>query len=177
MVPERLGGKGANLPTKRHNATFAIGMQTVAEEYHKGSRTRIDPDRCAGKSGMAEGTDREMNAARTAIHGVNIPAKRAARGPVLGVLHVRRLDARPFDDGFFFEHAHAIQFTVVEQHAAEPGKVGRGSEEPGMAGHAIGLARAWVVHRAAQPLTIFESIGRDAIVLGGWRIVAGVCHF
>ena len=114
MVPERLSGKGANLPTKCHTATFAIGMQAVAKEYHKGSRARIDPGRCSGKAGMPEGADGEMAAARAAVTGVNIPAKRAARGPALGVLHVRRLDARPFGDGFFFKYAYAVQFAVVE---------------------------------------------------------------
>ena len=84
MVPERLGGKGADLPAKRHDAALAIGMQAVTEEYHKGSRARIDPGRCAGKAGMSEGADGEMAAARAAVNGVNIPAKRAARGPALG---------------------------------------------------------------------------------------------
>ena len=177
MVPERLGGKGADLPAKRHDAALAIGMQAVTEEYHKGSRAGIDPGRCAGKAGMPEGADGKMAAARAAVHGVNIPAKRAARGPALGVLHIRRLDARPFGDGFFFKHAHAVQFAVVEQHAAEPGEVGRGGEEPGMAGHAAGLASPRVVHRAAQPLAVLKGVGRNAIMLGGWRIVAGVSHF
>ena len=124
---------------------------------------------------MAEGAEGELGAvletARAGVAGVDVPAEAASGGE-----GGRGLDGGHELHGFRFKELFAVKGAAVEQHAGEAGEIGRGGEEPGVTGDALGFARARVVHDAAQRLAVGDGGGRDTGVFGDGRIVAGVGH-
>ena len=107
-------------------------------------------------------------AARAGVAGGHIPAEAALEGEGGG-----RLRGGHQLHGFRCEDGRS----AVEEAARVFGEVGRGCEESSVSGDAGGLARARIVHDAAQCLAIGDGGGRHAGVFDGGRVVAGIGHF
>ena len=142
---------------ERGDVALAIGMDAVGQEDDEHPRQRVDPERRAREAGVPERSDRQQLAAVARIAGVDVPAERTqvailARRHRRG--HLRHGERR--------EDPPAAVRAVVEQHAAEDRQVGRGAEQPRVAGDAVHPPRGRIVNDAPQHLAAW-AVARVAV--------------
>jgi hypothetical protein len=63
---------------------------------------------------------------------------------------------------------------MVEQHPDDPGEVGAGREQPGVAGHPAQQAGALIVHLTSEKDPLTNSVGatRGSALTLGWKLVS-----
>ena len=120
-------------------------MNAIGEEHPEGLRGGIDPKADPGKSGVAEGTDREQLAAGLAVIGIDVPAQTAARGQT-----GRSLRGSHQSNRLRLEDSGTFEDAAVEDHSGEPRQVGSGGEQSGVTGHAAHGLRLGIVNIATQ---------------------------
>ena len=77
LTPIAAAASVATRAAQRRDVAFAVGMQAAREEDHIAARRRIDPERRAGESGVAERADRKQLAAIRRERRVDVPAEAA----------------------------------------------------------------------------------------------------
>ena len=170
-IRHRFGRKRADGAVKREDIAAAVGMDPVGKKNEKGFGKRINPQGDAGEPGVAVGANRKMPAARAAVTGINVPAKTAA------LLHAGRgLRAGHHPDSFRFEQARAVQLAQVEHHAGVAGQIGRGGEDPGVAGHPAHETGRRIMRHAPQHHSVGHPGGRDAREFFLVGKIAGINH-
>src|ERR1700746_1852398 len=115
-------------------------MHAVGQEHHKKMAIRIDPNRCACKTGVAERTWPHKMAARTAF-GRNRPPQ-GSRAP--GEL----LRFRKFRNCCAAQNSPMGVYAAVQQHLAERSQVRRRAEYAGMARNSTNGRRIFIVNFA-----------------------------
>ncbi len=158
---------GCNSRSQGNHRVAAARMHGVGEKNDVGVGDRVNPQRCAGEAGVAEGTDGEQFAAVGGKGRVDVPSEPAQTGRVGRLLRSGHLvDRRPAEHG-----------EPAEEIFSKAGQVVAGREQPGMTRHASHAARRGIVHRAAQHLTLLVVLsGRDAGRPLGGRQKTGVFH-
>src|SRR5437660_1882225 len=134
-------------------------MNAIGKKDPKTSRERIDPDRCAGESGVPVRAERKQVSARPAVTRVNVPAK-----PASCLDFFRALDAGHQSHRGGLQESHSVQFALIEHHASKPSQIGGVAEQTSVPGHSSHPARGRIVYDTAQ---------EGAAVFFGWRNAAG----
>src|SRR5689334_21084394 len=124
-------GIGQRDPYPADLGVGARGIDPVAEEYDEHIARRVNPDRRAGKAGMAECALRHEMAGRVLSIGL-LPAECA-------ILELTRREAL---DRLRLHDPRAVEGTTIEVHPSKSGEVVRRAEDACVGRHAAEVIRA-----------------------------------
>ena len=80
---QRRSGDRRDLRTKRRHVALPVGMDAVREKDDVAPCVRVEPQRCAGKTGVAEGTEWKQLAAVRRVRRIDVPPE-AAQNRLVG---------------------------------------------------------------------------------------------
>src|SRR5687767_576292 len=139
-------------------------MHAVGQQDNERVVVRVDPERRPGVTRVAEGFFllKALAARAGGVARVDVEAVAAAVFR-LGVLRVGEAAGfGHFRDGRFRQDAYAVEFALVEDHAAEACDVAGGAEQARVSGDAAEGVGARVVDLAGDPLAFALFRRRDS---------------
>ena len=120
-------------------------MHAIGEEHHEHATGRIDPQRRACESGVAERSNRQELAAIRREQGIDVPSQPAC----VSLFSWRRARRHPRHRQRR-KNASAAIGAAAEEHPAERRQIRRRAEQPGMTGDASHASGRRIVNGAAK---------------------------
>ncbi len=147
----------------------AVVVHGIGQQDDVGLCGGIDPQRCAGKTGVPKAAHGKQFTAIGSVGRIDVPSKAAQN----------RLRLRLLRGGHLLNRQRRPDLAVViEKRLGELGEVISSRKHAGMPGDAAHLAGGRIVHDASQQLTgmRIHLCGRDLVAPLGRREIGGVLH-